>query len=708
MSKLSISLLGPFQIALDGKPVMAGLWAKTQALLAYLAAEADTYHRRETLAALIWPDQPDEAARHNLRQALVQLHHAIGEGQPPFLAITPQAIQFNRASDHWLDVARFSDLVQDCQRHTHRRAETCRACIQRLEQAMTLYRGDLLADFALKDSAPFEEWAIIRREQLARAALAALRTLTAHSAVRCDYDAMEQGARRQIEIDPFRESAHRELMRALAWSGQRNAALSQYAALARLLAKELNILPDMETRGLWMLIEADTLPPHPGQPALHNWPVATRRTPLVGRAQELARVAELLQTPGVRLVTLVGPGGIGKTRLALHVAEQETHAFRDGVFFVPLAPPPSSEFIAPTLAQVLGFPLDPTQEPWPQVLTHLRESRRESLLVLDSFEHHMAAAPLIADLLAACPNVTLLVTSREPLHLGCEHVCPVPPLECPDLAPGELEPDSIVSDISRCPSVCLFVDCARTTQPDFNLTPENALAIAAICARLEGVPLSIELAAVHSRLLSLQMISERLTRQLELLNGRAPDLDPRHASLRATCDWSYDELDAREQQLLARLAVFCGGCTLEAIRAVCDDVEHGHCGCEDSLEVLLDKSLVQRQEIEAEARFTLLAVVREYAQERLEASGEADLVRRRHAAFFLRLARQAEVEFAGPRQARWLNRLNREYGNLRAAMEWVRADADAATRSGLYESLWPILLTDAPVEQAAALTAARD
>jgi DNA-binding SARP family transcriptional activator len=260
MPRLSLSLLGPFQIVLDDKPVRSGLWTKTQALLAYLAAEAGIYHRRESLAGLIWPDQPEEAARHSLRQSLVQLRHAIGEGEPPFLCITPQTIQFNTASEHWLDLAEYAALIGECERHAHRRAETCRVCIKRLERAMALYRGDLLADFFLKDSAAFEEWAILKREQLARTALAALHILAKHHALRASYAAMEQAARRQIEIDPFCESAHRQLMRALMWSGQRNAALSHYAALTEMLAKELGIAPDKETCALCEQIEADELP----------------------------------------------------------------------------------------------------------------------------------------------------------------------------------------------------------------------------------------------------------------------------------------------------------------------------------------------------------------------------------------------------------------------------------------------------------------
>ena len=632
MSHLSLSLLGPFQIALDGKPVMAGLWAKTQALLAYLAAEADTYHRRESLAGLIWPDQPEEAARHSLRQSLFQLRHAIGEGEPPFLCITPQAIQFNAVSDHWLDVNEFIALIGACAQHAHRHAETCCACVKRLEHATTLYRGDLLADFFLKDSAPFEEWAIIKREQLARLVIAALHTLAEHYAIRSRYVDMEWAARRQIEIDPFRESAHRQLMLALMSSGQRNAALSHYAALTAMLAKELGIAPDKETRALYTQIEADTLPTlqSPLAHPRHNWPAQAHLTSFVGREHELDQVVGCLQMPGARLVTLTGPGGIGKTRLALRVAEQAAYAFRDGVFFVPLSSIPSPEFIAPAIADALRISLDPAGDPKAQLLNCLRESNCEFLLVLDSLEPLTVAAPFVTDMLAAGPALTLLVTSRGPLHIGGEQVLPVPPFELPDLTSREFQGGSPQSAVLRYPAVSLFVDRAQAVRHDFCITPGNAMTIAAICARLDGLPLAIELAAAHVRLLAPQTILERLDHRLDLV-GDPPDLDPRHTSLRDMLDCDYARLNPDERKLFARLAVFAHGPTLEEIQSICGEVD-SKCPtdwatrCDVCLEALLDKSLLQRQEIGEEIRFTMLETIREYALERLAESGEADLV----------------------------------------------------------------------------------
>jgi len=316
MSGLVISLLGPPQITLAGAPVSTPMWAKTQALLAYLAAESDRPHRREVLAGLLWPEQPDADARHSLRQALHQLQGAFGAENPPPLLITPQTLQFNPAADCEVDVAEFAAVLAPCERHPHRRREACRACIERLESAAALYRGHFLAGFFLKDSVAFEEWALVRREQLARLAHAALHTLAEHHALCGDYERMAAIARQQIGLDPLAEDAHRQLMAALSWGGQRTAALAHYKALRQTLAAELGAPPEAETVALHGRIAADAHE-RPRRPPLHNWPGRAQLTAFVGRASEMAQIAEQLGAADVRLLTLLGTGGVGRAASAI-------------------------------------------------------------------------------------------------------------------------------------------------------------------------------------------------------------------------------------------------------------------------------------------------------------------------------------------------------------------------------------------------------
>ncbi len=327
-------MFGALQITLDGEPITARLGSKPQALLAYLAVEADVPHRREHLAGLLWPERSDDAARTSLRQALRQLHQAIGDDLAFFLCVTPQSIQFNTTSDCWLDVTEFAALIRACDQHAHRHRETCHACSERLRCAVALYRGDLLAGFFLKDSAAFEEWALVKREQLRHQVIAALSTRAEHAARRGEYELMEHAARRQIEIDPLHEDAHRQAMRALVGRGKRNAALAQYESWRKTLAEEIGAPPEKETLALAEQIRDDTFVP-PMTAPLRNFPL--HLTSFIGRESELAQIADCIQAPDARLISLTGPGGVGKTRLALQAVAHEASAFRDGACFVSLA-----------------------------------------------------------------------------------------------------------------------------------------------------------------------------------------------------------------------------------------------------------------------------------------------------------------------------------------------------------------------------------
>jgi predicted ATPase len=402
----------------------------------------------------------------------------------------------------------------------------------------------------------------------------------------------------------------------------------------------------------------------------HNLP--TLLTDLLGRERELADVRNLFEG-GARLVTLTGPGGTGKTRLGLQVAADLLDGFEHGAFLVELAPISDPTLVPSTIAQALGV-RDVGSRPIVDALSeHLRG--QSLLLLLDNFEQILPAAPVMADLLAACPGLAVLATSREPLRLRGEHEYAVMPLALPDAHRA-----TTAEVASRSPAVALFSQRARAIRADFALTDDNAPAVAEICARLDGLPLAIELAAARIKLLPPPALLNRLERRLQVLTGGARDAPARQRTLRDTMTWSHNLLDAAEQRLFRRLAVFVGGCTLEAAEAVCLADEGGpDSEALAALAALVDKSLLRQVEgLDGEPRFTMLETIREYGLEQLVASGEAEAMHRRHVAFFLARAERAEPQLHGREQLTWMAQLEVEHDNLRAALAWSHRTPDGA------------------------------
>jgi predicted ATPase/class 3 adenylate cyclase len=401
----------------------------------------------------------------------------------------------------------------------------------------------------------------------------------------------------------------------------------------------------------------------------NNLPVQT--TPLLGREHEVADARERLLHEDVRILTLTGPGGTGKSRLALQVAADLIDDFRDGACFVALAPITDPGLVLATIAQALEM-RDVGGRP---ILDSLKDylRHRTLLLVLDNFEQVLSAASAVGELLGTSSGLKVLVTSRAPLELRGEQELPVPPLDLPD--PRRFPSlDALI----RYAAVALFVERATAIRPDFVVTDENARAVAEICVRLDGLPLAIELAAARTRLLSPQAMLARLERRLPLLTGGAQDLPSRQRTLRDAIAWSYDLLTPDEQHLFRQLGAFVGGFTLDAAESISTSADDPEAEVLDGLASLVAKSLVRRNEREGgESRFDLLETIREYALERLEESGEADPIRGRHAAMFLALSEAAAPELEGANQVTWLDRLDAEHDNLRAALAWSQATGDA-------------------------------
>lgn len=671
MSRLSISLLGPFQASLDDKPLNNFATEKTRALLAYLAVERDHSHSRSALAGLLWPDQPEDKARQSLRQTLLYLRQALGDEQAStdaLLEADRESVQFDAQGQSTVDVAQFVALDETCQEHRHARLSACLPCLQRLTRMVELYRGDFLSNLNVADSDLYEEWALLKREWLRRRIVEALSALTLYEERRGDYAHALGYAQHQVELEPWREEAHRALMRLLAFSGQRSAALAQYRACREALARELDVEPTDETAALFEQIRADKLraaPPYATLPLAVRLPEGA--TAFVGRQEELNELAERLAAPDCRLLVLVGPGGIGKTRLALRVAADQVGLFAHGVYVVPLAAVSTTDLVMPAIAEAVACPLSGRDDVYAQLNDYLCE--KEMLLVLDNLEHLLPAAAALTEMLKGAPGLKLLVTSRERLDLKDAWTYEVEGLPCP--------PTTTIATGQTYDAVELFSQSARRTHRHFDPTAEMP-GVVRICQLVEGMPLGIELAAAWTHDRTCAQIADEIARSLDTLSAAWIDVPERHRSMRAAFEYSWRLISDLERTTLSCLSVFHGGFTLHAANQVAG-------AGPELLAALADRSLLRRS---GDDRFEMHELLRQYTADKLTEQGE---IRghplARHSMFYLRLLQEQEPGLQGAEQAAALAQISAEIDNVRAAWRWAASGRQAEWIASAIKSL---------------------
>ncbi len=625
---LQLQLFGPFHAGWGHVPLPRLRTRKEQWLLALLALRSPNAVEREWLAGTLWPECEESRAFSNLRRSLSNLRAALGVDAARIISPTPGSVALATAGMD-VDAAAFD-------------AALSRGDAASLEQAVALYRGPLLEGC-------LEEWAVPERLARETAYLGARERLAEKAAGRGDHAGAVRHLAFVLATDPFRESALRRLMQALADGENRIAVTQTYRDFRRLLRAEMNAEPSAETQALFQRLRAaDKVSTSAKSPCRLPHPL----TSLIGRENERRNIAAALDT--ARLVTLTGVGGVGKTRLSIAVAEDCAGEYPNGVWFAGLAALSDPALVPATVAAALEVrePGDPLEA----LTRHLQD--KSLLLVLDNCEHLPAPCAALADhLLTRCTGLRLLATSRQPLGLLGETLWPVSPLSLDD-------------DAGPSEAVRLFVERARQAGSVQRLDADARRTVSGICRKLDGIPLAIELAAARMRSLSVGEINVHLSDRFRLLTDGNRTALPRQQTLRALMDWSYHMLNEQEQILLQRLSVFAGGWTLDAVDAICGDEGMEDWEVADLLTSLVDKSLVIFESQGERMRYRLLETVRQYAEDRLaEGSRRAD-TRRRHAIYFLTWAEDVEPRLHGPDQPAWLDCMEEEHDNLRASLDW--------------------------------------
>lgn len=709
MTQLLLRLLGPFQAKLDDVSITTFESDKARALLSYLAIESAIPHPRTQLAGLLWPDWSESQARANLRHTLATLRTTIRDRKavPPFLRINHQTIQLNPAGDLWLDVAEFEQLTEIPNLENLGAVNSAR--IGELEQAVSLYRGPFIDGFNLSGCAEFESWLLLTRTRLEGKVLATLQTLSECFLAQKEYQKAYDYAQRQVDVDPLQEDAYYQGINALALMGERTRALSLYKQMRQRLAEELNVEPSPKLVKLHEQIQSgklqgvilpssqqatltssEQLSPaeHYSQEPPHNLPAPT--SSFIGRNNEQQTITKLLLRQDVRLVTLHGPGGVGKTRLAQEVAQQLIPEFADGLFWIDLVPLRSTEDLLNELAHTLDVQETVSRDLRATLIHYLQN--RQLLLVFDNFEHLLPAASIIGDLLSYVPKLKVLTTSREVLHLYGEFEFPIEPF-----ALGELTDTNSLSTIVQNAAIELFTQRGQAIKPNFQLNESNASTVAQICKRMDGLPLALELAASQLKYFAPAQLLRQLQTppQNEHVVLRATVNRPnRHQTMLDAIAWSYRLLSQDARLLFRHCAVFTGGFTPSALAAVAPSHLQEH--TQTILFSLVDKNLVRCMDSfylpmnsdDLEPRFTLFETIREFALVKLIEHHELANAESIFADYYLQLVESIDSNARKPMTADENDQLSIEYDNLRAVMHRVLEVKAFSIGFRLAKALW--------------------
>jgi len=676
LARLAIRLFGSLQVTLDGKPVEGFASDKVRALLAYLVMSPDQPQRREKLAGLLWPDFPEQSARTSLRNALANLRKMIGDqyASPPFLHITRQTIHFNQNSDHWLDVVVFTSALAASQPE-----------LETLKEVVSLYRGEFLEGFFIADSIAFEDWSLVKREHYQRQVLEVLQRIIEICELQGIYEGGLPYAWRLVEIEPWDEAGQRALMRLLALSDRRSEALTQFEKSRQVLGDELGVEPSAETTELYEAIrsgefvksvisETDrTIKAGLPLPSSLSAPIVNLPsvpTPFIGREDELAALDEILADMDIRLVTIVGPGGIGKTRLALEAGESAfgdgKAIFKHGVVFVELAPLSSTDQIVLAIAEALHLRLEEGEHQ-----LHLYLSQKQILLILDNFDHLLDGVNLVTEILHATPGVQVLVTSRERLQLRDEYVFPLQGLTYPsqEIDTSKITDVDVGAFLEEYSSARLFVQIAHRFQPQLVIARQDLTTLSGICRLVEGMPLALELAASWVDTLSLEDILSEIHVSNDFLRTEWRDIPQRQRSIRAVFDSSWERLNQEEQTVFSRLSVFRGGFTRAAARFVAmREVEKNV--FLDLLSRLVRKSFLRFDP--TKNRYQVHELLLQYGEAKLsEDSAHETEVREMHSRYFCDWLAGREGDLRSARQNIVMTEIKYESENLRTACFWA-------------------------------------